>query len=158
MTCDECGARLPGAATCLEHFHALLAAEWNNAELARMHGLTVLTYHVQHPSRTKPWYQVYGYPVLRRIFGQGEDWWVVLSEGTSRERQERVTRLKATAPTTLPPWVVTRPVAGELTVLAVSADAPAGQAEQVLAWARSVAEARALAEPGMGTATDKVRD
>ena len=44
----------------------------------------------------------------------------------------------------MPAWVITRPIAGELTVTTVSPEAPSGQAEQVLAWARSVAEHRFL--------------
>ena len=78
MTCTECGADLPSDETCRDRFHVLLAAESHNQELARMHGLTVLTYHVQHPSLTKPWYQAWGYEILRRSFGQRQDWWDVL--------------------------------------------------------------------------------
>lgn len=57
MECAECGAMLPGDETCQDRFHALLAAEVRNPELLHVHGLTVLTYHLQHPSLTKPWYQ-----------------------------------------------------------------------------------------------------
>ena len=149
MECAECGATLPGAETCEERFHALLAAEQYNAELFRMHGLTVLTYHLQHPSRTKPWYQAAGYDTMRRSFGEGRDWWEVLSEGRRRGTAEReVARWKdayKASGATMPPWVVTRPVPGELTVADVDPLAPSGQAEQVLAWARSVAEGRVLA-------------
>ena len=36
MRCPECGADPPGGNTCLDHFHALLAAETDNAELREM--------------------------------------------------------------------------------------------------------------------------
>jgi hypothetical protein len=52
LICAECGASLPGGETCRDRFHALLAAEAENVDLARIHGLTVLTYHLQHPSLT----------------------------------------------------------------------------------------------------------
>jgi hypothetical protein len=151
MRCDECGADLPGPATCLDHFHALLAAETVNTELRALHGLTVLTYHLQHPSLTKPWYQVYGKDVMRRVFEDGEDWGEVLMEThprrIGRRADDAVARLKAAGGAAMPEWVVTEPVAGELTVTAVSPEAASGQAEQVLAWARSVAERRFLGDP-----------
>jgi hypothetical protein len=156
MRCDECGASLPGEERCLDRFHALLAAEVYNAELARMHGLTVLTYYTQHPSRAKPWLQVANYAVLRRAFGEGRDWLATLREGNTHAN---VARLKATVGPTMPPWVVTAPVAGELTVVDVDPVAPLGQAEQVLAWARSVAERRVLpsAMPQAGESGTKRR-
>lgn len=148
MLCDECGADPPGEKTCLDGFHALLAAETENAELRAMHGLTVLTYHLQHPSLTKPWYQVYGRGAMRRVFGDGEEWGDVLMETHPRRIGRRadaeVARFKAAAGSSMPEWIITRPIAGELTVTTVSSEAPSGQTEQVLAWARSVAEHRFL--------------
>ncbi len=99
MEYRECGAALPGDETCQDRFHALLVAEQHNAGLARMHGLTVLTYHLQHPSLTKAWYQAAGYDTMRRGFGQGRDWWEALSEGRrwgppSRRRPAGRTRTK----------------------------------------------------------------
>src|SRR5689334_967870 len=116
MECAECGATLPGEETCQDRFHAVLAAEWHNPELARMHGLTVLTYHVQHPSLTKPWYQAAAYDALRRSFGEGRDWSDVLMEGRREgTAQRRVKAWKqAYAGSTMPPEVVTSPVPGEM--------------------------------------------
>lgn len=171
MRCAECGARLPGGETCEGRFHALLAAETENAELARMHGLTVLTYHLQHPSQTKPWYQLFGAEVMRRAFGGGEDWRDALSVvmgrpgGYDRERErwrqvgpqkgwERaLNERKAAAGMQMPAWVVTEPVAGEATVAAVDSAALAGQEARVLGWARSVAAHRCLGESREGGAT-----
>ena len=148
MRCDECGAELAGDETCLARFHILLAAEVDNEELRRMHGLTVLTYHLQHPSLTKPWYQLFGARVFQRVFGQGEDWGDVLMETHPRRIGRRadaaVARLKAAAGPTMPEWVVTHPIAGEMTIAMIDPDAVPGPAQQVLAWARSVAERRYL--------------
>ena len=148
MRCDECGAEFAGDETCLARFHILLAAEVDNEELRRMHGLTVLTYHLQHPSLTKPWYQLFGARVFQRVFGQGEDWGDVLMETHPRRIGRRadaaVARLKAAAGPTMPEWVVTHPIAGEMTIATIDPDAAPRPAQQVLAWARSVAERRYL--------------
>jgi hypothetical protein len=152
MRCEECGADPPGGRTCLDHFHALLAAETDNAELRGMHGLTVLIYSLQHPSLTKPWYQIFGSEVMRRVFGDGERWGDVLMEShpkrIGRRADAAVARLKAAGGAEMPDWVIAQPIAGELTVTAVSPTAPSGQTEQVLAWAKSVAEHRFLATRG----------
>jgi hypothetical protein len=114
-----------------------------------MHGLTVLTYHLQHPSLTKPWYQVYGARVMWRVFAQGEHWADVLMETHPRRIGRRadaaVARLKAGGPPSMPEWVIAQPIAGELTIASIALDAPAGQAAQILVWARSVAEHRFVA-------------
>jgi hypothetical protein len=147
MHCEECGADLSGEQSCLDRFHALLAAETVNAELRQMHGLTVLTYHLQHPSLTKPWYLKFGAEAMRRIFGQGEDWRdVLMTEHPHRIGRKRsaaaIARRKAAGGTTMPDWVIPHPIPAELNVTSVDPRAPAGQTDQILAWARSVAEHR----------------
>lgn len=148
--CPECGATLADGAACIDRFHAVLAAEAHNDALRGMHGLTVLTYHLQHPSLTRPWYQVAGREMMRRIFGQGEDWRSVLREehprGAGRKRAAAaIAARKAAGPDSMPDWVIAEPVAGEMTILAVDPEAPSAQIE---AWARSVAIHRYLAENG----------
>jgi hypothetical protein len=149
VRCAECGADLPGDETCLARFHELLGAEAHNEELRQMHGLTVLTYHLQHPSLTRPWYQRYGAEVMPRIFARREDWLTVLLEGHPRgvgrrQSAKAVAELKARGETAMPDWVVTTPIPGELTVMAVDPRGPSGQTAQVMAWARSMAEHRFL--------------
>lgn len=146
MRCEECGAEM-GEETCLDRFHALLGAEYHSQEARQMHGLTVMTFHVQHPGLTKPWYQAWGYSKMRQIFGEGRegnDWLRVLEEGGLRERQKSAARWKATVGPQMPPEVVTQPVPGEMTVADIDADTPPGHSERVLAWARSVAVSRVL--------------
>lgn len=146
-TCGECGAALPASGACIDHVHALLAAEVQNAELRGVHGLTVMTYYLQHPSLCKPWYLDWGRETMRRIFGEGEPWGSVLLEehprGVGRQRSSAaLAKRKAAGGSEMPAWVVRRPVAGELTVTSIDVAASDGQADQVAAWARSVAEHR----------------
>src|SRR5215210_1281404 len=148
MRCEECGADVPREETCLDRFHSLLASEVENHELRQMHGLMVLTYYLQHPSLTKPWFQVTGAETMRRVFADGEDWRGVLMEvhprGVGRRRSAaRVARIKS-ASAIMPAWVIAHPIQGELTIADIDLTATAGQADEILSWARSVAECRFL--------------
>lgn len=51
--CPECRADWSGGQTCADHFHTLLAWEWEH-QLLDVHHLLVLCYHVQHPSLYSP--------------------------------------------------------------------------------------------------------
>ncbi|GAB4520804.1 MAG: hypothetical protein OHK0046_31510 [Anaerolineae bacterium] len=53
MNCPECDADWSDEQTCTEHFHTLLAWEWDH-NLLDMHHLLVLCYHLQHPSLYAP--------------------------------------------------------------------------------------------------------
>lgn len=169
MRCPECGADLPGEEACEGRFGSLLAAEVVNEELARLHGLTVLTHHPQHPSRTRPWYQMAGVTIMRRVFDRGDDWPEALAAtlarvgGFDRERnrwrqvgarkgwEHALNERRVAAGREMPAWVITEPIPGEVTVGAVDPDAPFGQTRQVWAWARSVAEHRILGRAGPPT-------
>ena len=177
MRCDECGAEFAGGETCRERFGALLAAEADNEEPARMHGLTVLTCHVQHPSRTRPWFQAFGAAVMRRTFVDGEQWGEAIAAelgrpggfdrarsrwrqvGSRKAREAALNERKRASGQTMPAWVAARPVAGEATVTDIDVVGRHGQAEQVLAWARSVCERRILrgAEGGVRRVDDPPR-
>ena len=95
MKCAECSAELPGEETCINRFHALLAAEQEYPEAATMHGLFVLTYYAQHPSLCKPWLRMSQKETLREIFGKGRSWREVLAWPKDRAfRQGAVDRVK----------------------------------------------------------------
>lgn len=49
--CPECGALSYDGLTCRERFHALLAMESQDLELASRHLFTVICYNLQHPSQ-----------------------------------------------------------------------------------------------------------
>ncbi len=48
--CPECGAALPDGTTCETGFHQMLFWETENPANWAVHHLTVLCYHLQHPS------------------------------------------------------------------------------------------------------------
>ena len=52
--CPECGAVLAGEQTCLDYFHQMLFWENENPGYGEVHHLTVLCYHIQHPSLYSP--------------------------------------------------------------------------------------------------------
>ena len=53
--CPECGAEWRDGLTCDDHFYQMLAWDFENAEDAwSVHHLTVLCFHIQHPSRYSP--------------------------------------------------------------------------------------------------------
>lgn len=141
--CVECGADLPGAETCFDRFHAVLAADHEGIpEAFAAHGLFVMTYHGQHPSRVKPWLWAAHRERMREIFGRGRDWRVVLAEN---RRPGVVDRLKLATMAEETP-VVGEPIVGELTIAEIDPAIPPGHVERVEAWARSVAEHRFLGE------------
>lgn len=149
VRCFECGAELPGAETCRDRFHALLAAEWDHPEAAAMHALFVFTYHAQHPSLCKSWLRVWQREVMREIYGQGRDWRAVLAWPRDRaRRQEAVDRARSRHVGACGIPMVGEPIAGEATVADLPApDSPRYPSEYpaaVEAWARSVAERRFL--------------
>jgi hypothetical protein len=144
LHCVECGADLPGAETCQDRFHALLASDFGGvAEAFQVHGLTVLTFHIQHAGSARPpvWWQAEIQEVLWQIFGRGRDWQEVLAE---YNRQDVADRWKARFAAVPGPLLPFSPVQGEMTIAGIDPAAPPGHAARVLAWACSVAEARGL--------------
>lgn len=140
---------MPGEESCLDRFHALLAAEWEHPEAAAMHGLFVLAYHVQHPSLCKPWMRARQREALREGFVEGRPWRDVLSwPEDRRQRQAAVDRLKddPVGATDIPE--VGRPIEGEMTIVALglpdSPDYPSEYPQRVEAWAAPLAEHRLL--------------
>jgi Family of unknown function (DUF5946) len=53
-TCPECGAAWKAGETCETHFHQMLFWEAEYLALGEVHHLTVLCYHLQHPSLYSP--------------------------------------------------------------------------------------------------------
>ena len=148
MYCTECGADLPGEETCLDRFHALLAAEKPGNEAAQMHGLTVLTFMVQHPiaGGTPAWYPAAGRMMLHEMFGKGRGPFAVLADTRHWTAKENWRDHLLDMPTP----AIRGPVPGETTVAAIDPTAPPGHAARVVAWAWSVAKARGLVAEGDG--------
>ncbi|HWQ84992.1 MAG TPA: DUF5946 family protein [Anaerolineales bacterium] len=53
-SCPECNSPLQDGLTCQDHFHTLLFWENEVPEYGEVHHLTVLCYHLQHPSLYSP--------------------------------------------------------------------------------------------------------
>ena len=51
--CPECKAQWIDDTTCTDHFHTMLAWEWEH-QLYDLHHLLVLCFHLQHPSLYSP--------------------------------------------------------------------------------------------------------
>lgn len=147
--CAECGAEFPGEESCLDRFHAFLAAEHRHPEAFDMHGLFVLAYHVQHPSLCKPWMRSHQRETLREIFVEERSWREVLSWPKDRgQRQEAVDRIKARLSGATDAPEVGHPIEGEMTVADLgspdSPDYPSEYPQRVESWAKSLAEHRLL--------------
>ncbi|MGH2493830.1 MAG: DUF5946 family protein [Ktedonobacteraceae bacterium] len=54
QVCPECGATWQEGKTCQDHFYQMLAWEHENPANWAVHHLTVLCYHLQHPSLYSP--------------------------------------------------------------------------------------------------------
>lgn len=52
--CPECGSAWDEEKTCQDHFHQMLFWETENPNYGEVHHLTVLCYHLQHPSLYSP--------------------------------------------------------------------------------------------------------
>ncbi len=53
--CPECGSEWRAGLTCDDHFNQMLAWDFENrADAWSVHHLTVLCFHIQHPSRYSP--------------------------------------------------------------------------------------------------------
>jgi hypothetical protein len=52
--CPECGSAWSNGITCREHFEQMLAWEFEYPEVNTVHHLTVVCYHLQHPSLYSP--------------------------------------------------------------------------------------------------------
>ncbi len=154
MHCTECGADLPGEETCLDRFHALLAAEKPGNEAAQMHGLTVLTFMMQHPvsGNAPAWYPAAGRMMLHEMFGRGRGPHAVLAE-----MRQRTADADWRARVVAAYGAEQQPGPGETTIAAIDPAVPPGHAARVIAWAWSVAEARGLIPdqgPEPGSAPD----
>lgn len=117
--CTECGANLSGNETCLDRYHAVLTADYSGVpEAISAHGLFVLTYQSQHPSRE------------------------ALADNI---QPGAIDRLKIASVAEESPAVGT-PIAGKQPVAGIDPAIPPGHVARVGAWARSVAEHRFMDE------------
>ena len=134
--CPECGALWRDGVTCADHFHQMLF--WENEDSANwaVHHLTVLCYHLQHPSLYAPDGLEHATGLLIKFVDEGVDPRVLRvqmrDEVDSGKRQFKIT---ATADAH---GAYAHPVTWTMTTADVVAGGIERYIELVNAWARSM--------------------
>jgi hypothetical protein len=137
--CPECGAELQNNTTCQEHFHQMLAWEWEYPGYWDVHHLMVLCYHLQHPSLYSPDGLQYGVKLLETFVKDG------VSPQDVRQRNRDVVNSHNRS------WKVTGtpdahgvydpPIQWNFTAATVIANGAEQYCESVKTWARAMYEA-----------------
>lgn len=133
--CPECGALWRDGVTCADHFHQMLFWENEDAANWEVHHLTVLCYHLQHPSLYAAAGLEHAQGLLVKFVDEGVDPRVLRvqmrDQVDSGKRQFKIT---ATADSR---GAYTHPVTWTLTAADVVAAGIEHYVEQVNAWARA---------------------
>ena len=134
--CEECGAAQPEGRTCQDDFHTLLGWETEYPGYGVVHHLTVLCYHLQHPSLYSPEGLEYAKGLLVDLLGNGKT-----TEDVRRENRRRVSSANRT-------WKVKGrdgsrgaydpPIRWTMTAADVARDDHTRYVENVRRWAESV--------------------
>lgn len=133
--CPECGALWRHGVTCADHFHQMLF--WENEDSANwaVHHLTVLCYHLQHPSLYAADGLEHAKGLLIKFVDEGVDPRVLRvqmrDEVDSGKRKFKIT---ATADSR---GAYAHPITWTMTAADVVAGGIAQYIEQVTAWGRS---------------------
>jgi hypothetical protein len=137
--CPECGAAWPGGITCRDHFEQILAWEFEYPEVFIVHHLTVVCYHIQHPSLYSP----EGLRGAIRLLAGFLDGGITPQEVRRRDSQKldsgvRKFKIKGTPASH---GIYPTPVHWTMTAADVIAGEPARYDQNVKKWARSVLDA-----------------
>jgi hypothetical protein len=136
QTCAECGTPLAGEKTCRDDFDQILFWEAEFPALGAVHHLTVLCYHLQHPSLYSPDGLAYAQQLLVEFVERG----VSPVEIRRRSRVQvdsgnRSWKIKGTADAY---GLYARPVEWTMTAADVVAGGSERYCDNVRVWARSV--------------------
>lgn len=138
--CVECGAVWHDGVTCLDHFHQMVAWEFEDPGGAgAVHHLTVLCYNLQHPSVYSPEALINAKAILARFVVDGAS-----PQEIRTQHKQAVDSGKRTYTITGTPeahGAYAHPVNWTTTVADVAVGGTQGYCERVEAWARSVYEA-----------------
>lgn len=137
--CPECGSVWHDEETCQQHFHQMLAWEHENPANWAVHHLTVLCYHLQHPSLYSPEGLNGAMQLLERFLEQGatpQD--VRRQQYAAMNSRNRSWKIKGTPASH---GAYRSPVQWTMTAAQVIANGADAYRESVRAWARSVYEA-----------------
>lgn len=136
--CPECGAPWPNAVTCQEYFYQMLFWESENPAYGEVHHLTVLCYHLQHPSLYSPEGLIGAQELLTQFLEHGATPQQVRQRNKhTLDSHQRTWKIKATdhAKGSYP-----SPIPWTLTAADVVAAGPANYCEMVRRWAQSIHE------------------
>ena len=134
QTCPECGAAWTDGRTCRDAFDQMLAWEFEDPGGAgAVHHLTVLCYHLQHPSLYTP----EGLRRARAVLAE------FVEQGTSpheirRRNRDALDSGKRAWKVTGAPAAYARPPQWTMTVVDAGTGEQAGHCARVEGWARSV--------------------
>ena len=138
--CPDCGAAWHDGITCLDHFHQMLAWEFEDPGGAgAVHHLTVLCYNLQHPRVYSPEGLDFGRMLLARFVVDGISPQHILAQHKQQlDAGRRSFRITGT-PEAHGEYAF--PVQWTITIADVCAGGLDGYCERVEAWARAVSEA-----------------
>ena len=137
--CPECGAVWRDGSTCLDHFHQMLAWEFEDPRAGAVHHLSVLCYNLQHPSVYSPDALTWAKTLLIRYVVEGITPQQVRDEHRkSLDSGNRPYKITSTAESY---GVYVQSVNWTFTIGEVTAGGLEGYCERVEAWSRSVYEA-----------------
>ena len=118
------------APACWAVYGEVLAREYSNPPLMRLHKLTVDTYAVQHPGIDVP-------PARRSVAIHLSRLYHLLERGWPLDRVDAAMP-KVLAQKDQLPWLTPPSMQGALTVQSLAAASPSGHEAALLAWAQSV--------------------
>ncbi len=136
--CPECGAAWRAGETCEGDFFQMLAWENEHAGLGVVHHLTVLAFHLQHPSRYSPEGLAEARRLLDEFVGRGGS-----PQAVRRRGQASVDSGRRTWKVTARPGAAGsygREMAWTLRAPDVVAGGPEHYVENVRAWAQGIWE------------------
>jgi len=136
QVCPECGTVWHEGQTCQDHFYQMLAWEYENPDNLAVHHLTVLCYHLQHPSLYSPEGLRGAIRLLDDFVGRG----LTPEQARKRDRRvvnshERTWKIKGTPESH---GVYERPVHWTMTAANVIENGIDNYCNSVRAWARSM--------------------
>jgi hypothetical protein len=136
--CPECGAELRSGLTCQDHFYQMLAWESEVPAYGEVHHLSVLCYHLQHPSLYSPAGLSGGIKLLEDFLERG---WNTLDirhrDRAGVDSGNRTWKIKGTPASH---GQYEHPVHWRMTAVDVTAGSDGSYCEKVRKWARLVLE------------------